>query len=232
MIIALMAILGHKVASNMFPVRDISITGCHRLSQQDILDTLNIEVGNDSILKVSTSDIEKKLEKLSFVKNASVSKRIIRGILEINLSERKVAAALRHRGENGYCYALIDPQGVLLEKCDNVENIIMIVGMEDLPLVELGKRLDAESVHLALSVIKKSMMDGLYSKISAINANDPNKIFVYFIKKKFVVFISESSIEEGLKNINLVEDKNKKLFYKDGGYLDARFKDVVYKGRN
>ncbi|MFQ5772853.1 MAG: hypothetical protein ACE5HX_20115, partial [bacterium] len=60
MTIALTVILSHQVTSKLFPVRDISITGRDLLLQQDVLDVLDIDIGNDSILQVSIPDIEKK----------------------------------------------------------------------------------------------------------------------------------------------------------------------------
>lgn len=237
MAITLIAIFSHQLASKLFPIRSVSITGLKRLSQEDVLGTLNIKIGNDSIFKASIPDIEKKLKKeLSFVEDVSVSKKVIRGILEINLSEREVFAALAGRTENGVRYLLIDSQGILLEKCDNAEklkNTVMIVGIRDLTPIEPGENLENESVNLALSVIEKSRLNGLYSKILTINPNNPNKISIQ-LKNGLDLFISEESIEEGLRNISLVlkDKKHNKLFYEDGDYLDARFKEVVYKGRS
>lgn len=234
--IALIILLSYQVTSKLFPLRKIDIAGCQRLSQQAVLDVLDIEAGNSGIFKVSVANVEKKLEeKLSMVKDAQVSKKVIRGILKVNLVEREPIAILRHPTEDGYCYFLIDPQGILLEKHDsveNLENMVLIVGVGELSSVELGKPLDVESVHLALSVIEQSKVNGLNFGISAINANNPNKIFL-LLDNKLVPIISSDFIEKGLRNVSWVlRDKTHELpSNKDSIYFDARFKDVVYRRR-
>ena len=61
--IGLIAILSHQTASRLFPVKRVSITGCRRLSQQNVLDALDIgEIGTQSILKVSIPDVKEKLD--------------------------------------------------------------------------------------------------------------------------------------------------------------------------
>lgn len=229
-VIGLIAILSAQVASKFFPVKKISISGCQRLSKQTVMDVLDIEVDDDSILKVSIPDLKKRLEDLSFVKEASVSKKVIRGILEIDLSEREAVAALKYRTGDKTNYALIDSEGILLERCNNTEtlkNVITIVNVEDSPMVELGERLDIASVNLALSIIEKSKPNGFYPEISTIDVSNPNKISIQ-LKNNLIAFISAKFIRGGLKNINLVL-KDKK-HNENRGYLDARFKAVVYKG--
>jgi len=233
--IGLISLLIHQLTSNFFPVREISVTGCQSLSEQEVIELLNIEVGNDSILNVSIPDLEKRIkENLSLVKTVIVSKNTINGKLKIHLIEREAVAALVCRTINGYCYFLVDSEGVIIDKHDNIEelqNLILIIG-EGLPEVELGEHLDMDNVNLALDVIEKSKLNRLYSRISAINADNPNKIFIQ-LRNEFVAIISAEMIEEGLRNISLVlSDKNYELpSYGDGSYLDARFKDVVYQGR-
>lgn len=233
-VIGLIATLSHQIASNLFKVKNISITGCRRVSQQDILDKLNIEIGEKSILEVSIPEVKEKLKELDFVKDVSVSKKVIGGILEINLSEREAIAAVENSTEDGVEYLLIDSEGILLEvvnKDEKPKEIVTIVDVEDLSLNEFGRQLEIESVNLALSIIKESKQKGLDSEILAINANNSNKIAIQ-LKNKLLVFISAKSMNEGLENISLVlkDKRHSKQFYKNGGYLDARFEEVVYKG--
>lgn len=72
-----------------FTVDDIIIEGRKKTSKEDILSTLNINRG-DNILALDVYDIKQKIEKLPWIRNATVKRSFFPNIIQIKITERQV----------------------------------------------------------------------------------------------------------------------------------------------
>ncbi len=72
-----------------FTVDDIIIEGRKKTSKEDILSTLNITRG-DNILAIDVYDIKQKIEKLPWIRSATIKRSFFPNIIQIKITERQV----------------------------------------------------------------------------------------------------------------------------------------------
>lgn len=80
--------------SDLSKVKSIEVSGCQRLEESDIIDNISIKSQSTFFFNVSTSDLEKEIEKMVFVQDAKVSKSLF-GDIKITIKENEPAT---------YCY--------------------------------------------------------------------------------------------------------------------------------
>ena len=94
----------------------------------------------------------------------------------------------------------------------------------------LGRQLDSPSIQLALGVIKH-ITDAAWElrhEVTSINANNPQKITLS-LKDGSIAFLRAGYLLAGLENLTTVL-LHRKNVEETGGYIDARYPDVVYCG--
>lgn len=96
--------------SDLSKVKTIDISGCQKLDQQYILDSISIHKHESFYFTVDESQLEKEIEKMIFVKKAEVSKSFF-GDIQIKIQECDPAT---------YCYIdnklyVVDLDGVIQE---------------------------------------------------------------------------------------------------------------------
>ena len=111
--------------SKYFNIDYIIVEGNDKLDYDYIVNTSLIDEG-ENIFRVKTSDAEKLLNKLSYIKNVSV-KRKLPNTIYISVDERNLAYQFRILST----YVLLDEEGYLLELSnEQIDDIPMFVGFE------------------------------------------------------------------------------------------------------
>ena len=119
--------LGYQnvAASDFFDVKKIVVVGEHRASKEGIENVVRIETERTGVWRSDLFGLKSKIEKLTFVKTASVT-QVLPGGLRVQIVERQPAALVTRSGR-GY---LVDADGELLALADQPE--------ENLPFAMIG----------------------------------------------------------------------------------------------
>ena len=226
-------------------VKQIAIAGNTHYTQTEIITASGLNYQRDNVHTISARQIERELkQKLSYVKNADISKNVMKRSLTIQITEREPAAVLKYYLNGGLLFVLVDFEGYVLEykyssSPQAPDAIVTIIGAgQQISELQLGNRVFSDHVQLALKVLRVAvnlspeMVSGLYT----IDANQPDKITLQFDNLP-VVWLASDFIEAGLHHIDLffkqqriILQKRKPTSNRLGDYLDARFKDAIYWG--
>lgn len=112
-------------ASEFFDVSLIQVDGVQRASKQDIERLVSAQSARSGVWNADLQDIKARIEKLSFVKTAAVS-RILPNGLRVTVNER-VPQAIVRMSSGDY---LVDEEGVVLARAESPE--------PEIPFVMLG----------------------------------------------------------------------------------------------
>ncbi len=108
-------------ASGGFHISNLTIEGREKTSKEEVLAALGVTVG-DSIFEASLPDIQKRIEAISTVKQASVE-RMLPDTLHVRIVERSPVAVWQHDGT----LSPIDEEGVVLEQEDANDYLQLLV---------------------------------------------------------------------------------------------------------
>ena len=224
-----------------FHVKQISVSGNERYTQKEVIAALNLRPRQSDVHIISKSVIEQRLkQKLSYVKQAHISKSILKRSLTLEITERKPLALLKYPENSRTRFVLVDFEGYVLEHMEllSASNSIVTILNNGQQLPSVGDRVDSSSVQLALNVLRLalSLAPEVVSTLQTIDANQPDKITLQFSNLP-IVWISSDSIKTGIYHTNLFM-KNQTVPAEKGqhtsnplnGYLDARFKEAIYWG--
>lgn len=247
LIIGITCIIGllfiHHLTSQvgLFRVKRISVSGNEHYTQKEVIAALDLSPQRSDVHTISRSIIEKRLkQKLSYVKQAHISKNILKRSLALEITERTPGALLKYPENSHIPFMLIDLEGYVLEHINLLTapgSVVTIIGAgQQGP--GLGDQVDSDNVQLALNVLKLalSLTPEIVPALQTIDANQLDKITLKFSNGP-IAWISSDLIKTGIYHISLFM-KNQAGFMKKGehtsiplnGYLDARFKDAIYWG--
>lgn len=165
-----------KLSNNIFPIKEIIITGNNNLEEDEIKDV--IDTGNDKgMLRISLKDIDKKLKTLPWIKKVSLRKQFP-DTLMVKIEETVPKAILNFKGG----LFLLDGEGNILEEIKGEKTPFLPVItnidyknnkadiMEALKLIEALSQtailLSKESIEITLAPYGISMnMDGEIFKV-------------------------------------------------------------------
>jgi cell division septal protein FtsQ len=239
--IALLFIYHLSSERGAFRVKQIAVSGSNRYTRTEIIAALGLSHRQSNVHTISESEIEKRIkQKLSYIKQANISKSVVKRSLTIEITERKPVALLKDPKNSEIRFVLVDLDGYMLEYTSSsqaADAIVTIIG-DGQQLPGLGNQIDSDGVQLALKVIRValSLTTKIVSALRTIDANQPDKITLQFSNLP-VVWLSSDLIETKLYHVGLFM-KNRTTLMKKGqktsnplnGYLDARFEDAVYWG--
>ena len=225
----------------LFRVKQISVSGNEHYTQKEVIAALDLGSRQSDVHTISRSVIEQRLkQKLSYVKQAHLSKSILKRSLTLKITEREPVALLKYTENNPIRFILLDLEGYVLEYIEGLpasSSIVTIITTEQ-HMPSVGDRVDADSVQLALNVLNLalSLAPEIIPTLQTIDTNQPDKITLQFSNLP-IVWISSDFIEIGIYHISLFI-KNRMMLMEKGqhtsnpldGYLDARFKDAIYWG--
>ena len=224
-----------------FRVKQISVSGNEHYTQNEVIAALDLSYRQSDVHTISRSTIEQQLkQKLSYVKQAHLSKSILKRSLTLEITEREPVALVEYPENSSTRLVLVDLEGYVLEYIDSLPasgSIVTIINTEQ-QVPSVGDRVDADSVQLALNVLNLALKlaPEIASTLQTIDTNQPDKITLQFSNLP-IVWISSDFIETSIYHIGLFI-KNQTMHTEKGqhtsnpldGYLDARFKDAIYWG--
>ena len=224
-----------------FRVKQISVSGNEHYTQKEVIAALDLSSRQSDVHTISRSVVEQQLkQKLSYVKQAHLSKSILKRSLTLEITEREPVALLKYPDSSPIRFVLVDLEGYVLEYMESLpaSNSIVTIISTDQQVHSVGDRVDSDSVQLALNVLKLalSLAPEIVPTLQTIDTNRPDKITLQFSNLP-IVWISSDFIKTGIYHISLFI-KNQMMLMEKGqhtsnplnGYLDARFKDAIYWG--
>jgi hypothetical protein len=224
-----------------FRVKQISVSGNEHYTQKEVIAALDLSSRQSDVHTISRSVVEQQLkQKLSYVKQAHLSKSILKRSLTLEITEREPVALLKYPDSSPIRFVLVDLEGYVLEYMESLpaSNSIVTIISTDQQVHSVGDRVDSDSVQLALNVLKLalSLAPEIVPTLQTIDTNRPDKITLQFSNLP-IVWVSSDFIQTGIYHISLFI-KNQTMLVEKGqrtsnplnGYLDARFKDAIYWG--
>lgn len=224
-----------------FRVKQIAVSGNAHYTQKEVIAALDLSPRQGDVHTISRSVIEERLkQKLSYIKQAHISKNILKRSLKLEITEREPVALLKYPENSRISFVLIDLEGYVLEYVNSLsasDSVVTIIGNEQY-VPDVGDRVDSDSVQLALNVLNLvlNLTPEIVPTLQKIDANHPDKVTLEFSNVP-IAWISSDLIQTGIYHINLFI-KNQPALMKKGqhtpnplnGYLDARFEDAIYWG--
>ncbi len=190
-------------------------------------------------------------ENLSYIKDAYVTKHVMKRMLTIEVTERNPFALLRIDATDGknYSFFLVDNEGHVLKHIDKdaaspsvteqFRNMAVLRVINDTS-PKVGKAVKISEVAIGLNILKTALLleRSLARQIKNINIDDPRKIKLRLNNFPGTVWIAGDAVESGLHHIALFL-KQKNIYgleltsvgaEPEHLYLDARYEDTVYLG--
>ena len=245
-----------KIVLSFFGAEYVSLelSGNMHYTDVQIYDALGEQLQN--IVTDSEEQTSIYLKKhLSYIKDAHVTKHVMKRMLTIEITEREPFVRLRvdstaNTAVNGdSSFFLVDSEGHVLKHIDKADTnpqiseqfgkrVVLRAVSDELPKV--GAVVGMPEVALGLEILKTALLQerNLATQIESIDASDPQKIKLQLDAFPVSVWFAADAIELGLHHIALFVEQHKsqvlQLIRENSvetqPYLDARFQDTVYLG--
>ena len=175
-IILLSALFSFIFFTNVFSIKKVTVINNNKVDEKTIIDNSNIKVGSSNFFLIDTKQISDSVKRIPYIENAEVSKKFPNKV-EIAVTERASSYVIKVNDE----YYLIDIDGTILEKIENVDenqNIIIILP-SDLNISE-GVLDEAninrlKNVEIITQVAKSNGVNNMITRFDM--SNDSNIIF-------------------------------------------------------
>lgn len=192
---------------------------------------------------------------LSYIKDAHVTKHVMKRMLTIEITEREPFARLRVDSvasvslNRESSFFLVDREGHVLKHIDmegtnpqisgQLGKMVLLRAFSD-ELPKVGTTVGMPEVTLGLEILKTALLQerNLATQIESIDASDPQKIKLQLDAFPVSVWLAADAIELGLHHIDLFLKQHRsqvlQLIRENSGetqpYLDVRFQNTVYLG--
>ena len=245
-----------KIILSFFGAEYVSLelSGNMHYTDVQIYDALGEQLQN--IVTDSEEQTSIYLKKnLSYIKDAHVTKHVMKRMLTIEITEREPFVLLRvdstaNVSDNkDSSFFLVDSEGHVLKHIDKEDanpqiaeqfgKMAVLRAVSD-ELPKVGAAVRMPEVTLGLDILKTALLQerSLATQIESINASDPQKIKLRLDAFPVSVWLAADAIELGLHHIALFLKQHKiqvlQLIQRNSvetqPYLDARFQDTVYLG--
>ncbi|MCZ6680375.1 MAG: FtsQ-type POTRA domain-containing protein [Candidatus Poribacteria bacterium] len=241
-VIAVLFIYHLSSTHGFFQVKHIAVSGSNRYTPTEIIAASGLSPRQRNVHTISTAEIENRLKReLSYIKQANISKSVVKRSLKIEVTEREAVALLEYLQNSRIRFVLVDLEGYVLEYVESpqpAKGTVTIIG-DRRQLPQLGSQVYSDEVQLALKVLRTAidLTPDIVPTLHTIDANQPDKITLQFSNLP-VVWISSDRIETEIYHISLFM-KHRATVVSTGqrhsnslsGYIDARFEGAIYWGR-
>jgi len=203
-------------------MRRIELNGMSPGRKESLLKYLNLTLNKDNLFSIDIAAIRKKLEKISYVKSASVY-RILPDTIKIDVIQRIPIAYLFKYGSQW----VVDEDSVTMNRkfCMELKYPLPVIKGLKLRTISVGQKISGLSQ--ALKLIKLTACEFQNFKISSISLEDPKKITFVMIKDKraYKVLIPRDNIRNMLKAVH-----NAFVKKQIGGSrtIDLTYKNKIY----
>ena len=179
------------LVSPIFNIKDIIVTDNNKVPNDTIisLSTLQLE---QNIFKFYNKNIENKIKENPYIEKVTIH-RNLPSTVEIKVTERVAQYAVDYMGK----YAYINTQGYILELAENNQDMPIIQGAStNEEEFQLGNRLNNEDLNKLEDVI--AIMDvmkqyKLNEKVTSIDISNKNEYIIYLADEKKKVHIGDTS---------------------------------------
>ena len=245
-----------KIALSFFGAEYVSLalSGNMHYTDVQIYDALGEQLQNIVTDSEEQTSIYLKTN-LSYIKDAHVTKHVMKRMLTIKITEREPFVRLRVDStanvsvNTDSSFFLVDSEGHVLQHIDKEDanpqiseqfgNMVVLKAVSD-ELPKVGAAVGMSEVALGLEILKTVLLQerNLATQIESINASDPQKIKLQLDAFPVSVWLAADAIELGLHHIALFLKQHKiqvlQLIRENSAetqpYLDARFQDTLYLG--
>ena len=124
-IILLSALFSFIFFTNVFSIKKVTVINNNKVDEKTIIDNSGIKIGSSNFFVIDTKLISDSVKKIPYIENAEVSKKFPNKV-EIVVTERASSYVIKVNDE----YYLIDIDGTILEKIENVDenqNVVIIL---------------------------------------------------------------------------------------------------------
>lgn len=179
------------LVSPIFNIKDIIVTDNNKVPNDTIisLSTLQLE---QNIFKFYNKNIENKIKENPYIEKVTIHRKLP-STVEIKVTERVAQYAVDYMGK----YAYINTQGYILELAENNQDMPIIQGAStNEEKFQLGNRLNNEDLNKLEDVI--AIMDvmkqyKLNEKVTSIDISNKNEYIIYLADEKKKVHIGDTS---------------------------------------
>ncbi len=228
----------------------LELSGNMHYTDLQIYDVLGKKLQN--IVTDSEEQTATYLKKnLSYIKDAYVTKNVMKRMLTIEITERAPFALLRINPTDGkdYSFFLVDSEGHVLKHIDKVATSSSIPeefrNMAVLRVVndtspKVGTVVKISELTIGLNILKTALLleRSLARQIKNIDASDPRKIKLRLNNFPGTVWLAGDAVESGLHHVALFLKQQNTYGLElisvgtkpEHLYLDARYEDTVYLG--
>lgn len=189
LLIIILAII--LASSEIFNVKEISVTGIDKLTQNEIISFSNIKI-EDNIFKINFGKTKNLIEENSYVEEVFI-KRKFPNKIEIEIKERNVKYML----QLAESYIYIDGQGYILEISKDKKEVPILLGIfTDLSNIESGDRLAKEDL-IKLNTVNKIVGTcknyEIFSLLTKIDITEDLNFILYFESEGKNAYIGDAS---------------------------------------
>jgi hypothetical protein len=245
-----------KIVLSFFGAEYVSLalSGNMHYTDVQIYDALGEQLQN--IVTDSEEQTSIYLKKhLSYIKDAHVTKHVMKRMLTIKITEREPFVRLRIDStanvsvNRDSSFFLVDSEGHVLKHIDKKDanpqiseqfgKMVVLRAVSD-ELPKVGAAVGMSEVALGLEILKTALLQerNLATQIESIDASNPQKIKLELDAFPVSVWLAADAIELGLHHITLFLKQHKiqvlqlirENLVETQPYLDARFQDTVYLG--
>jgi cell division protein FtsQ len=216
------------IQSNAFSVSRIEINQTQVLTQQEIIDSSTIKMG-DNIFLLNIRSIAKKVQAIPRVKRAEV-RRVLPRTIVIDVLERREIAQIKLPSQKNYY--LIDSEGCILPPISNeprTDLIIIEAQFSSLNFLRIGDFYWNEGVENGLKLAKNIQNHPILSKeiIKSIKI-DRGLNMIILLADDIEILVGKDTSDNLIKltNVHEVLSPEKRSQVK---YIDLRFMNVVVK---
>ena len=217
----------YYLTTPVFNIASIEVYGNEKNSVETYISLSKIDINSTNIFAITESRINKNIKENAYVEQVTI-KRKLPNILQINVTERKVAYQIKYLDN----YLYIDSQGHILEISEEKKDVPYIEGFSTFEeSINVGQRLIEEDL-IKLNVVAKFMnyckYNSIENKITNIDVADDTNYIIYFKEDKKTLYIGDASnLSERLSMLKTIlkNEEKKKIEIFMNGDLN---KDDVY----
>ncbi len=210
-VLIITVILGALLAlmlSPLFNIKKISVEGNNNLSEEQVISSSEIKIGENLFL-VNNNAAIKKIKENAYVEEVKIRKKLPDNLV-IEVKERKATYALKCNET----YMYINNQGYILEEAENTGGLPEIMSYNtSIEQIKTGKRLvteDLEILGTILKIMELANSNGIGSLITSIDMKNKNDIILKMDSERKTVYLGNSSdIDTKMMYIKVILDEEK-----------------------
>lgn len=190
-LILLVGLIIFLLCSSLFNIKNISVSGNNRLSENKIISLSTLEI-NNNMFRFNKSEIEKKIKENAYVESVKISRKLP-STVKINIEEREATYMLQFADS----YVYINNQGYMLDISNEKLDIPVLVGFTtDLSNIKAGNRINVEDLKkmkMVIEIYETARANELNELITKIDISNPKNYTLGLEKEGKTVYLGDGS---------------------------------------